>query len=136
MMRVLILTICSIFPFALPAEEVTAPPDGDATPALTQLMNSRVFKGLAICTTDPWKGLEYAKNLELEYLQWALTAAQTQEQQALQKQISEFVIKTGRQLQEVREKCLSFSNKSTESATTSKSKPDVPGRDQDTDGIP
>jgi len=88
------------------AEEEVAKGDPDNVPALTQLMNARMFKGLSICTTDPWKGLEYTKNLELDYLQWALNLAQTQEQTTLHQQVSEFIIRSGRELQAVREKCL------------------------------
>lgn len=135
-MRLLTFTLCSTLSLTLPAGDIAPLPETDNTPALTQLMNSRTFKGLSVCTADPWKGLEYTKNLELDYLQWALTAAQAQEQQTLQKEIAEFILRTGRELQAVREKCLAATTttKETEPAMVPKPKSGILGRDKDSDG--
>ncbi len=133
----LIFALLTTLPLSLVAEETTVLSSSDAVPALTQLMNSRMFKGLSICTTDPWKGLEYAKNLELEYLQWALNSDQAREQNTFQKDISQFVIKVGRELQEVREKCLSVSKDPEVDNSSSLPKASgFPERDKDADGIP
>lgn len=107
-------------------------PEADNSSALTQLMNSKAFQGLSICTVDPWKGLEYAKNLELEYLRNLLppnVEIHTPEQQASRKEISELMITSGRELQEIREKCLDTEETPDKSEVKAK-------RDGDEDGIP
>ena len=110
----------------------TVIPETNNSSALTQLMNSKAFQGLSLCTVDPWKGLEYAKNLELEYLRNLLPSGAdpfTEEQQNFKKEISELLITSGRELQDIREKCLDTEKMPEPSKMKIK-------RDGDEDGIP
>jgi len=112
-------------------EKVTSSPALDNSAALIQLMNSKTFQGLSICQADPWRGLEYAKNLELDYLRNLLPPSlETAEQQTFRKEISELIIKIGRELQETREKCLAAENPKTPRGNSK-----IP-QDKDADGIP
>ncbi|GEM_PF-4625055 len=81
----------------------------DRLPGLVQLLNSKMFQqGLTICSTHPWRGVEYTQNLQLEYLQWVLNTSMDNNDAAFRKQVAQLIIKAGEDLQLIRKQCLAL----------------------------